>query len=229
MTTRSAPPGRQSSADKSQLPGYLVVEGVIGVGKTSLARLLAERFDARLNLEAVEENPFLAGFYADPARYAFQTQMFFLLSRFRQQQELLQGELFQRRVVGDYHFAKDLIFANITLSDEELALYKQVAGVLAPRVPRPELVVYLQASVESLLERIARRGRRMEKDIEPRYLATLAEAYNHYFFHYRESPLLVVNTDNVNFVAHPEHFEDLVRRILTPFEGTLYYVPNWER
>jgi len=217
------------TAVRGQLPGYLVVEGVIGVGKTSLARLLAERFDARLNLEAVEENPFLAGFYADPARYAFQAQMFFLLSRFRQQQELLQGELFHRRVVGDYHFAKDLIFANITLSDEELALYKQVAGVLAPRVPQPELVIYLQASVESLLERIARRGRRMEKDIEPRYLGTLAEAYNHYFFHYRESPLLVVNTDHVNFVAHPEHFEDLVQRVLTPFEGTLYYVPNWER
>ncbi len=221
--------GMRPTATRGQLPGYLVVEGVIGVGKTSLARLLAERFDARLNLEAVEENPFLAGFYADPARYAFQTQMFFLLSRFRQQQELLQGELFQRRVVGDYHFAKDLIFANITLSDEELALYKQVAGVLAHRVPQPELVIYLQASVESLLERIARRGRRMEKDIEPRYLSTLAEAYNHYFFHYRESPLLVVNTDHVNFVAHPEHFEDLVRRVLTPFEGTLYYVPNWER
>ncbi|MCB1162439.1 MAG: deoxynucleoside kinase [Candidatus Krumholzibacteriia bacterium] len=213
---------------EGQLPGYIVVEGVIGVGKTSLARLLADRFDARLNLELVEENPFLPGFYADPARHAFQTQLFFLLSRYRQQQELFQGELFQRRVVGDYHFAKDLIFANITLSDEELALYKQVADVLAPRVPRPELVIYLQASVESLLERIARRGRRMEKDIEPRYLATLSEAYNHYFFHYRESSLLVVNTDNVNFVAHPEHFEDLVRRILTPFEGTLYYVPNWE-
>lgn len=212
-----------------RLPGYIVVEGVIGVGKTSLARMLAERFDARSNLEAVEENPFLPGFYSDPARYAFQAQIFFLLSRFRQQQALFQGELFQRRVVGDYHFDKDLIFANITLSDEELNLYKLVADALAPRVPKPEMVIYLQASLEQLLERIALRGRRMEKDIEPRYLETLSEAYNHYFFHYQDAPLLVVNTDNMDFVANGEHFEDLVRRILTPFEGTLYYVPNWER
>ncbi len=215
--------------DDRRLPGYIVVEGVIGVGKTSLARMLGERFDARLNLEAVEDNPFLPGFYADPARYAFQTQIFFLLSRFRQQLQLFQGELFQRRVVGDYHFDKDLIFANITLSDEELTLYKHVADALAPRVPKPELVIYLQAGMDSLLERISRRGRRMEKDIEPRYLETLSEAYNHYFFHYEDAPLLVVNTDNMNFVAHSEHFEDLVRRILTPFEGTLYYVPNWEQ
>jgi deoxyguanosine kinase len=215
--------------DDRQLPGYIVVEGVIGVGKTSLARMLSERFDARLNLEAVEDNPFLPGFYADPARYAFQTQIFFLLSRFRQQLQLFQGELFQRRVVGDYHFDKDLIFANITLSDEELTLYKHVADALAPRVPKPELVIYLQAGLDSLLERISRRGRRMEKDIEPRYLETLSEAYNHYFFHYQDAPLLVVNTDNMNFVAHSEHFDDLVQRILTPFEGTLYYVPNWEQ
>ena len=217
------------SADDRRLPGYIVVEGVIGVGKTSLASMLAERVGARLNLEKVEENPFLANFYADPARYAFQTQIFFLLSRFRQQQELFQGELFQNRVVGDYHFDKDLIFANITLSDEELTLYKHVADALAPRVPKPELVIYLQASLENLQTRIAGRGRRMEKDIEPRYLETLSEAYNHYFFHYRDAPLLVVNTDNMNFVSNNEHFEDLVRRILTPFEGTLYYVPNWER
>ncbi len=217
------------SADPRRLPGYIVVEGVIGVGKTSLATMLAERFDARQNLEKVEENPFLSDFYADPARYAFQTQIFFLLSRFRQQQELFQGELFQNRVVGDYHFDKDLIFANITLSDEELTLYKHVADALAPRVPKPELVIYLQASLDNLQARIAGRGRRMEKDIEPRYLETLSEAYNHYFFHYRDAPLLVVNTDNMNFVKSSEHFEDLVRRILTPFEGTLYYVPNWER
>lgn len=218
-----------NTADTRQLPDYIVVEGVIGVGKTSLARMLAERFDARMNLEQVEENPFLGNFYADPARYAFQTQIFFLLSRFRQQQELFQGELFQRRVVGDYHFDKDLIFANITLSDEELSLYKHVADALAPKVPKPELVIYLQASLDRLMDRITRRGRTMEKDLEPRYLETLSEAYNHYFFHYQDAPLLVVNTDNMNFVDNPEHFEDLVRRILTPFEGTLYYVPNWER
>ncbi|MBN2171091.1 MAG: deoxynucleoside kinase [Candidatus Krumholzibacteriota bacterium] len=209
-------------------PGYIVVEGVIGVGKTSLARLLAERLGARLSLEEVEENPFLKHFYADPARYAFQTQIFFLLSRFRQQTELLQGELFQRLLVSDYHFAKDRIFANITLGDEELALYDLVAGALAPRVPTPDLVIYLQASLETLLERIGRRGRPMERDLKPSYLETLTEAYNHFFFHYQGSPLLVVNTDRMDFVRRPEHLDDLVRRVLAPFTGTRYYVPSWE-
>jgi len=210
------------------MPGYIVVEGVIGVGKTSLARLLAERIGARLALEAVEENPFLPGFYADPENNAFKTQVFFLLSRFRQQQELIQRDLFEQHVVSDYHFAKDRIFANITLSDEELSLYTLVADALAPRVPRPELVIYLQASLETLQDRIARRGRSMERDIQPGYLETLSEAYNHYFFHYRESPLLVVGTDSMDFVSRPEHLDDLTRRILEPFEGTLVYVPNWE-
>jgi len=209
-------------------PGYIVVEGVIGVGKTSLARLLAERLGARLSLEEVEENPFLKHFYADPARYAFQTQIFFLLSRFRQQAEAMQGELFQSRLVSDYHFAKDRIFANITLGDDELALYDLVAGALAPRVPTPDLVIYLQASLETLLERIGRRGRPMERDLKPSYLETLSEAYNHFFFHYEASPLLVVNTDRMDFVRRPEHLDDLVRRILAPFTGTRYYVPSWE-
>lgn len=215
-------------SSKVREPGYIVVEGVIGVGKTSLCRLLADRIGGRLNLEEVEENPFLSDFYSDPARYAFQAQIFFLLSRFRQQQELFQGELFQSRIVSDYHFSKDRIFANITLSDEELILYNHVANALAPRVPRPELVILLQASLETLLDRISRRARPMEKDIEPGYLESLSEAYNHYFFHYQASPLLVVNTDNMDFVGRPEHLNELMRRILAPFEGTLYYVPNWE-
>ncbi len=213
---------------KSSLPNYMVIEGVIGVGKTSLARLLADSFDARLNLEEVEENPFLESFYADPERNAFKTQIFFLLSRFRQQQECFQGELFQRSLISDYHFSKDRIFANITLSDEELALYSLVADALAPKVPKPDLVIYLQASMETLGERIDQRGRPMERDLKSSYLAALSEAYNHYFFHYREAPLLVVNTDNMDFVANPDHLEDLTRRIVTPFDGTQVYVPSWE-
>jgi deoxyadenosine/deoxycytidine kinase len=210
------------------LPSYIVVEGVIGVGKTSLAKLLADHFDARLSLEQVEDNPFLADFYRDPSAQAFKTQIFFLLSRFRQQQALFQGELFHERIVGDYHFAKDRIFANITLNDEELALYTLVADALAPRVPKPDLVIYLQASLETLLDRIAQRGRPMERDIKPSYLETLSEAYNHYFFHYRDSPLLVVSTDRLDFVGRPEHLDEIIQRVRMPFEGTLCYVPSWE-
>jgi len=209
-------------------PGYIVVEGVIGVGKTSLSRLLAEELNGRLNLEVVEENPFLRDFYVNPAANAFKTQVFFLLSRFRQQQTLRQGELFTDRLISDYLFDKDRIFANINLSDDELSLYNLVADALQPQVPVPDLVIYLQASMDTLMERIAKRGRPFERDMSRGYLETLAEAYNHYFFHYAATPLLVVNTDNIDFVAHRRHLEDLRQRILTPFEGTLYYVPSWE-
>ena len=209
-------------------PRYIVVEGVIGVGKTSLVRLLAEKLGARMALEAVEENPFLKDFYADPVHFAFKTQIYFLLSRFRQQQDLMQGELFHQTLISDYHFAKDRIFANITLSDDELSLYNLVADALGPRVPRPDLVIFLQASLATLLDRIGRRGRPMERDIEPAYLEALSEAYTHYFFHYQASPLLVVNTDNIDFVQRTRHLEDLTQRILQPFEGTLVYAPSWE-
>lgn len=209
-------------------PSYIVVEGVIGVGKTSLSRLLAEEMNARLNLEVVEENPFLREFYVNPSANAFKTQIFFLLSRFRQQQMIRQGELFQEKIISDYHFDKDRIFANINLSDDELSLYNVVADALAPQIPTPDLVIYLQASLDRLVERVSKRGRPMERDMRRDYLETLAEAYNHYFFHYSGTPLLVINTDNIDFVANRRHLEDLKRRILTPFEGTLYYVPNWE-
>ncbi|MDP6419165.1 MAG: deoxynucleoside kinase [Candidatus Krumholzibacteria bacterium] len=215
-------------ASEQQTASYIVIEGVIGVGKTSLSRLLAEEMDARLNLEIVEENPFLSEFYSDPRSNAFKTQVFFLLSRYRQQQSLFQGELFQSRVVSDYHFDKDRIFANINLSDDELGLYNLVADALTPRVPTPDLVIFLQASMDKILERIARRGRPMERDIRRDYLESLAEAYNHYFFHYTGTPLLVVNTDNIDFVSSRQQLLDLKARILTPFEGTLYYVPTWE-
>jgi deoxyadenosine/deoxycytidine kinase len=207
----------------------IVIEGVIGAGKTSLARRLARDLDARLNLEVVEENPFLARFYEDPRRYAFATQIFFLLSRFRQQQEFFQQDLFQRQVVSDYLFAKDRIFANLNLSDAELQLYDRVATELSGRVPVPDLVVFLQASVDVLMARIARRGRDYERNMARAYIESLSEAYNHFFFHYSETPLLVVNTNEIDFVRDEADYEDLRRQIDTPFEGVRYYTPARER
>jgi len=204
---------------------YIVVEGVIGVGKTSLARLLSERLKSRLVLEEVEENPFLKDFYQDRARYAFQTQMHFLFSRYQQQRGLRQMELFSERLVSDYLFQKDRIFASLNLSDRELALYERLVGWLELDVMRPDVVVYLQAQPDTLMARIARRGRPYERDMEREYIRGLNEAYNHFFFHYNEAPLLVVNTNGIDFVNHAEDFEDLLGRIVSHRQGTVYYAP----
>lgn len=204
---------------------YVSIEGVIGVGKTTLASLLAKKWSAHLKLEVVEENPFLAQFYADMRGYAFQTQLFFLLSRHKQQSELKQYDLFMERVVSDYLFAKDRIFANITLDDNELALYKRLADLLERDVPKPDIVVYLQASVEALMERIRKRGREFERDMSRDYIEALSEAYNHFFFHYSETPLIVVNTSDLNFVENTADLEELAREIEEHDRGTTYYVP----
>jgi deoxyadenosine/deoxycytidine kinase len=204
---------------------YIVVEGVIGVGKTSLSRLLSERLPARLVLEEVEENPFLKDFYRDRARYAFQTQMHFLFSRYQQQRSLRQMELFRERMVADYLFQKDRIFASLNLSERELALYERLVGWLELEVMKPDVVVYLQASPDVLMERIARRARPYEKEMEREYIKHLNEAYNHFFFHYTEAPLLVVNTNAIDFVNNAEDFEDLRGRIVSHRQGTVYYAP----
>ena len=204
---------------------YVVVEGVIGVGKTSLTRLLAERLQAKLVLEEVEENPFLKDFYRDRQRFAFQTQMHFLFGRYQQQRSLQQQELFSERMVSDYLFQKDRIFAGLNLSERELALYEKVAGWLEMDVIRPDVVVYLQAHTDMLMERITRRGRPFERDMDRGYIQELNEAYNHFFFLYNEAPLLVVNTNAIDFVNNTEDFEDLRRRIVTHRQGTTYYAP----
>jgi deoxyadenosine/deoxycytidine kinase len=203
----------------------VVVEGVIGAGKTTLARFLGEATGARLMLEEVEENPYLEEFYLDRRRFAFQTQITFLLSRYQQQQELLQRDIFSPRVVTDYLFQKDRIFANVNLNDKELALYERLFPILERDIPAPDLVVFLQASTRTLLERIHRRGRSFERDMDPGYLEALNEAYNYFFFHYEASALLVVDTDGLDFVAHPEEREDLLAQIESHAGGTVYYRP----
>ncbi|MFT5233434.1 MAG: deoxyguanosine kinase [Candidatus Krumholzibacteriia bacterium] len=205
---------------------YIVVEGVIGVGKTSLTKLLATRTDGRLNLEIVEENPFLSQFYTDRSTYAFQTQIFFLLSRYKQQQNLFQNDLFNATVISDYLFAKDRIFANLNLSDDELVLYNQLATILEQRVLKPDLVIYLQARTEVLQQRIQWRGRAFEQDMDDGYLNALNGAYSYFFHHYQESPLLVVNTDNLDFVNVPADFDLLYGHIQQQFTGTRYFAPD---
>jgi len=206
-------------------PHYIAIEGMIGAGKTTLATLLAERLNAHLVLEEVEKNPFLERFYEDPERFAFQTQIFFLLSRYRQQLEIPSPDLFGRKVISDYCFARDKIFARVNLRNDELVLYEKILALLEPRVPKPDLVVYLQASTEMLLERIRRRGRSFEADIDVDYVRTLNEAYNHFFFHYDETPLLVVNTREVDFFSNPAHLDSIIHQIRSPHAGTRYYVP----
>ncbi len=210
-------------------PRYLAVEGPIGSGKTTLAQILADRLGGRLILEPVEENPFLPSFYEDARKHAFQTQLFFLLSRFQQQQQLHQQDLFTQSTVSDYLFAKDRIFAALTLDANELSLYDRLYEVLGPRVVKPDLVIYLQARTEVLLHRIRKRGRPYERQIDPEYVERLATAYNDFFFHYDETPLLVVNTSDIDLVGNEADVEALAAVIRRHRKGTQHYVPMGTR
>lgn len=204
---------------------YIAIEGVIGVGKTSLSQLLAERMNGRLVLEKPEENPFLENFYKDPRRYAFQTQLFFLLSRFRQQQELPEPDFFHPLVVADYLFAKDRIFAYINLTEAEIGLYEKVVALMEPQIRKPDLVVYLQSSTKRLMQNIRQRNRPYEKEITEDYLRTLNEGYNHFFYHYNETPLLIVNSTEIDYVHNADHLETLVVEIERDEAGTRFYNP----
>ncbi len=204
---------------------YIVVEGPIGVGKTTLTRALSKRFGARTIFEIVEENPFLASFYQDRNKFAFQTQLFFLLSRFKQQQELFQQDLFSKVTISDYLFAKDRIFASITLDPNELSLYERIYQTLGPRVMKPDLVIFLQARLDVLLARIKKRGREFERKFDPEYLAELSRTYNDLFHRYDDTPLLVVNTSDIDFVESDDDFEELVRLMSRITHGTHYYQP----
>jgi deoxyguanosine kinase len=192
---------------------YIVIEGPIGAGKTSLAQRMAERFQANLLLENADANPFLHKFYQDAPRYALPTQLFFLFQRANQVQELAQPDLFERPTVADFLLGKDPLFARLTLNDDEYHLYQQIYNHLQPQTPAPDLVICLQAPVETLMERIRRRGRDYERDISEHYLRRLAESYSQYFYHYDAAPLLIVNSEHLNFVDRPQDLELLLQRI----------------
>ena len=208
---------------------YIVVEGPIVVGKTSLARTLAGEFQARTVFERVEDNPFLPKFYKSREMYAFQNQTFFLLNRYQQQMELAQQNLFNQNIVADYLFAKDQIFATLTLSPEELSLYQQIYGLLNTRVPKPDLVVYLQARPEVLYKRVKKRDKKFERGVTFEYLTEVSQAYNQFFFHYDETPLLVVNTSEIDFVSSSNHRADLIKEINSMGSGTQHYIPLGSR
>ena len=203
---------------------HVAIDGPIGVGKTSLVELLARRFRGTKILEDVD-NPFLGDFYKKKKGAAFQTQLFFLLSRYQQQQEIAQIDLFTNLVVADYHFPKDKIFACINLDDSELLIYDRLYTLLSESVRKPDLVIFLQGSIETCLKRIKKKTRTLEKAVTPEYLAQLIEAYNYYFYHYDETPLLVVDTNEIDFVNRPGDFEDLVGQIQKAKKGVQYYVP----
>ncbi len=205
---------------------YIAIEGAIGVGKTSFAKILSERMSARLVTEKFEENPFLEDFYVDPERYSFQTQLYFLLSRYRQQLELKQVDLFHSLLISDYMFDKDKLFAHLNLNEKELVLYNLIARLLEKEIPKPDLIVFLQASTDRLMANIKKRGRSYEREISREYIESLNQIYNEYFFRYKASPLLIINTNEIDFVHNEDDLNDLLSLLKKPISGTVYYNPE---
>ena len=208
-----------------KFPYYIAIEGTIGVGKSSLAEILGARIDSKIILEKFEENPFLKDFYNNRDRYAFQTQLFFLLSRYRQQQELHQTDLFSKTLITDYMFVKDRLFAALNLNDKEMSLYNSVATILEKNIAMPDMVIFLQSDTDRLMHNIKIRGREYEKSIDWKYIDALNQVYNEYFFRYDKSPLLIINTNEIDFVYNQDDLEEIIQFIRTPGEGTRYYNP----
>ena len=204
---------------------YVAIEGTIGVGKTSLANLLCEKLGAKLVLESFEDNPFLSDFYDDPERHAFQTQLWFLLQRYQQQHELRQIDMYQNLVITDYMFVKDRLFASLNLSEKEMSLYDTVANMMEKNVIHPDLVIFLQADTETLMKNISTRGREFEKNLSEDYLDALNQVYNEYFFRYQDTPLVIINTNNIDFVNNNEDLEEMINYIRKPVAGTKFFNP----
>ncbi len=202
---------------------FIAIEGVIGAGKTSLAKILSERLKSKLILEEFEDNPFLEKFYNDRKRYAFQTQMFFLINRFKQQQALNQEDLFAEYIVSDYMFDKDKIFAYLNLNGEELKLYESIFPMLKRDLRKYDIVVYLQSNIDRLMYNIKKRGRRFERNITRSYIEELSEAYNNFFFKYNDTPLLIVNTSEIDFVNNEKDFNELFNQIFREDRGFIEY------
>lgn len=216
--------------DKKKRVSFIAIEGVIGAGKTSLAKKIKERLNAELVLEQFEANPFLEKFYTDRKRYAFQTQMFFLINRYKQQQELNQENLFTEFHVSDYVFEKDRIFAYLNLNGEELKLYESIFPLLSRNLRKPDLVIYLQSGVDRLMFNIKKRSRKIERNLTRSYIEELSEAYNHFFFRYTTTPLLIVNSTEIDFVRSEEDFEELYKQIFREDRGmTEYFKPESKR
>ena len=215
-------PQKENSAVK-----YIAIEGVIGAGKTTLAKKIKDRLNAKLVLEQFDTNPFLEKFYADRKRYAFQTQMFFLINRFKQQQELIQEDLFTEYIVCDYIFEKDRIFAYLNLSSDELNLYENIYPLIARSLRKPDLVVYLQSGTDRLMFNIKKRSRKIERALTRSYIEELSEAYNHFFFRYNSTPLLIVNSTDLDFVNKDNDFDELFKQIFREDRGlTEYFNPE---
>ena len=208
---------------------YLAVEGPIGVGKTSLVKLLGKKLGAKMVLEEYENNPFLEDFYNDPERFAFQTQLFFLMNRYRQQQDLRQVDIFHNLLITDYMFVKDRLFASLNLDDKELSLYDTVANLLERNVLKPDMVIYLQADTQTLMHNISQRGRDFETNMSFEYLDALGQVYTEYFFKYQETPLIIINTNNIDFVNNNDDLEEVIKYIREPVSGTKFFNPIIDR
>ncbi len=204
---------------------YIAIEGPIGVGKTSLAELLSKELGARLVLEDFEDNPFLPDFYNDPERFGFQTQLFFLLQRYRQQQDLKQVDMFQKLLITDYMFVKDRLFASLNLDDKEMHLYDTVASLLERNIIKPDLVIYLQADTDVLMKNIEKRGRNMERNVTWEYIDALNQVYTEYFFRYQDTPLVIINTNNIDFVENENDLKEVIDYIRQPVSGTKFFNP----
>ena len=205
---------------------YVAIEGAIGVGKTSLAKLLSDKLGAKLILEKFEDNPFLSEFYDDPERFAFQTQLFFLLQRYQQQQELRQVDMFHNLLISDYMFIKDRLFASLNLDEKEMSLYDSIANMLERNVINPDLIIYLQADTGTLMKNIANRGREFEANISYDYINALNELYTEYFFRYNETPLVIINTNHIDFVNNSADLDQVIDYIRQPVSGTKFFNPT---